>query len=158
MLFCLHSFSITGQLLADDGSTSSSNIAVTSTSSSAEKTLSTQESTLSTIEKTSSSSNESTETNLSGTKTTESTTTSTTATTTTTTTSSSSEETNDSPELKYSAHVSNIGWQSFVENGKTAGTTDKNLGVEALQFLLKSDKIKGNLKARVHVRQLGWID
>ncbi|MDK2844927.1 MAG: hypothetical protein PWP69_1719 [Enterococcus sp.] len=23
---------------------------------------------------------------------------------------------------------------------------------------MKSDKIKGNLKARVHVRQLGWMD
>lgn len=75
----------------------------------------------------------------------------------TTTTSEEAIE-NEVPKLNYSAHVSNIGWQSMANNGEIAGTTGKNLEIEALKFSLNSKKIEGHIEARVHVRNLGWLN
>ena len=33
-------------------------------------------------------------------------------------------------------YISNVGWQSWVTSGKTAGTTGKSLAIEAMQIKL----------------------
>lgn len=60
------------------------------------------------------------------------------------------------PLVRYSGHVQNIGWQSFVNDGETAGTTGKNLNLEALQVELEDGAGSGSIQVRAHVRDLGW--
>lgn len=60
--------------------------------------------------------------------------------------------------LSYSAHVSNIGWQSYVASGEIAGTTGRNLSVEALRFKLANAGEGDAVKVRAHVRNIGWQD
>lgn len=60
-------------------------------------------------------------------------------------------------ELNYQAHVRNIGWMNKVDNGNVAGTTGKNLSLEALKLQLSTTNF-GNIVARAHVRNIGWQD
>ncbi len=57
--------------------------------------------------------------------------------------------------LTYNAHVSNIGWMSSLKNGSIAGSTGRNLPLEALQLHLSTNSL-GNVLARAHVRSIGW--
>ena len=57
--------------------------------------------------------------------------------------------------LTYNAHVSNIGWMSSLKNGSIAGTTGRNLSLEALRLNL-STKGLGDVLSRAHVRSIGW--
>lgn len=56
--------------------------------------------------------------------------------------------------VSYRAHVQNIGWQSYVSNGETAGTTGSGLRVEALS--LKVEGVNGGIRYRAHVQNVGW--
>lgn len=60
--------------------------------------------------------------------------------------------------LTYSAHVSDIGWQAYVSSGEIAGTTGRNLSVEALSFKLLNAGAGDAVKVRAHVRNIGWQD
>lgn len=60
--------------------------------------------------------------------------------------------------LTYSAHVSDIGWQPYVSSGEIAGTTGRNLSVEALSFKLLNAGADDAVKVRAHVRNIGWQD
>ena len=60
--------------------------------------------------------------------------------------------------LSYSAHVSEIGWQPYVSSGDIAGTTGRNLSVEALSFKLLNAGTGDAVKVRAHVRNIGWQD
>ena len=42
----------------------------------------------------------------------------------------------DAANVNYRAHVANIGWQDWVGNGQTAGTTGRGLRMEALEVRL----------------------
>lgn len=59
--------------------------------------------------------------------------------------------------ISYKAHVTNIGWQSEVTNGTTAGTTGQNLAMQAIQINYPNDAGL-NLKYQVHVSNKGWMD
>ena len=59
--------------------------------------------------------------------------------------------------VSYEAHVSDIGWQTFVQNGEIAGTTGQNKGVEALKLQLSNAR-NGGIEYRAHVRDIGWQD
>ena len=59
------------------------------------------------------------------------------------------------PAVVYQAHVSNIGWMSSVYDGNVAGTTGKNLPMEALKLSL-GDDIDGSIEAMAHVSNVGW--
>lgn len=52
--------------------------------------------------------------------------------------------------LSYSAHVHDIGWQSTVHSGQTAGTTGRSLAVEALTFSSQ------DVQVSAHVQNIGW--
>lgn len=60
------------------------------------------------------------------------------------------------PSLTYRSHVQYIGWQSNVGAGKTAGTTNRGLRLEALQINLKNFDGKSGVSCRAHVADIGW--
>ena len=60
--------------------------------------------------------------------------------------------------LTYRAHVSDLGWLSYVSDGQTAGTTGRALAVEALQFSLADAKYSGDIQCSAHVQDIGWMD
>ena len=58
--------------------------------------------------------------------------------------------------ISYKSHVRNIGWQGLVSNGETAGTTGKNLGMEALVINLENMPAGSSIQYRAHVQDIGW--
>lgn len=67
--------------------------------------------------------------------------------------------------ISYSAHVSNIGWQSYVSTGEVAGTTGQGRNMEALQMMLPDasavgesgiNYYDGGIEYRAHVSDIGW--
>lgn len=58
--------------------------------------------------------------------------------------------------IQYQGHVSQIGWQSWQKDGASAGTTGKNLGMEALRMNLLAPEYAGGVKYRAHVQNIGW--
>ncbi len=62
--------------------------------------------------------------------------------------------------LQYRAHVSEIGWQSAVKDGATAGTTGRALSIEALQVSVANAGLDetGDVEVRAHVADIGWRD
>lgn len=58
--------------------------------------------------------------------------------------------------VSYRAHVQNIGWQGYVSNGGTAGTTGRGLRVEALSLMVAG--VNGGIRYRAHVQNIGWQD
>ena len=62
--------------------------------------------------------------------------------------------------IRYKTHVQNIGWQDWVGNGETAGTTGQDLRIEAVQIELTGAMAeKYDIYYRVHVSDygtLGW--
>ena len=61
--------------------------------------------------------------------------------------------------VSYNTHVQDIGWTSFVNDGKTSGTTGKSKRVEAVQIKLNGvDKnITDPIEYKVHVQDIGWM-
>lgn len=55
--------------------------------------------------------------------------------------------------IKYRAHVQYDGWQEWVSGGEIAGTTGRELRMEAVQLDLP---FKVNVKA--HIERIGWVD
>jgi N-acetylmuramoyl-L-alanine amidase CwlA len=55
----------------------------------------------------------------------------------------------------YQAHVENIGWQSEVRNGETAGTTGQALRLEGLMVRLENSN--AHLEIEGHIENKGWI-
>ena len=60
------------------------------------------------------------------------------------------------PLITYSAHVSEIGWQGAVKDGEIAGTTGRNLPLEALRVSLGEGAGDGSVEMRAHVSNIGW--
>ena len=58
--------------------------------------------------------------------------------------------------IGYQAHVQNIGWQGRTVDGATAGTTGKNLTLEALTVPLGGGAGTGGVQVRAHVTNIGW--
>ena len=52
--------------------------------------------------------------------------------------------------ISYAGHVQNIGWQSNVSNGATAGSVGQGLRLEALRFATSGQTV------RAHVQNIGW--
>ena len=62
------------------------------------------------------------------------------------------------PHIKYSAHVEEIGWQDFMQDGATAGTIGEALRVEALKIELINAPATAHVKYRVYVQGTGWTN
>lgn len=61
-------------------------------------------------------------------------------------------------DISYRAHVSELGWQGYVEHGATSGTTGRGLGLEALNVKLTNQVLDGDVEVRGHVSDVGWQD
>lgn len=62
------------------------------------------------------------------------------------------------PVIEYKAHVQNIGWQENVSENEIAGTTGKNLRMEAIKIKIKGLEENINIKYQTHVQDIGWQD
>ena len=63
-----------------------------------------------------------------------------------------------SPHIKYSAHVEEIGWQEYVENGAIIGTVGESLRIEALKIQLINVPSTAHIKYKSYVQGIGWTD
>lgn len=60
------------------------------------------------------------------------------------------------PNVNYQTHVQEIGWQGFVRNGESAGTSGKKLRLEAIKITLSDAALAGNIEYSTHVQSIGW--
>ena len=60
--------------------------------------------------------------------------------------------------IKYSAHVEEIGWQEYVQDGELAGTTGQNLEIEALKLELINAPDTAHIKYKSYVEGEGWSE
>ncbi|AAK76749.1 transglutaminase/protease-like cytokinesis protein 3 [Clostridium acetobutylicum] len=58
--------------------------------------------------------------------------------------------------ISYEAHVQNIGWQNWVNDGAEAGTDGQALRVEALKVKLINAPVGAQITYRTHVQNIGW--
>lgn len=62
--------------------------------------------------------------------------------------------TTKTPQVLYSTHVENIGWQAEKSNGQLAGTEGKSLRLEAIKIKLKD--ADGKIQYQTHIQNIGW--
>lgn len=62
------------------------------------------------------------------------------------------------PELLYSAHIQNIGWQEEKVAGTLAGTKGQALRMEAIKIGFSDDTLNSQIEYRAHVQNIGWQD
>lgn len=60
------------------------------------------------------------------------------------------------PNISYRTHVQNIGWQSYVKNGKMAGTSGRCLRLEGININLENNKYGGGISYQTHIQNIGW--
>ena len=58
--------------------------------------------------------------------------------------------------VSYQTHVQDIGWQDYVSNGATSGTSGQSKRLEAIR--IKLDGVSGGIEYRTHVQDIGWQD
>ncbi len=71
-------------------------------------------------------------------------------------TASSGEEKDDHTGITYRVHVQSFGWQSWLENAKTAGTVGQQKRIEALELKLTDPAYSGEIRYQTHVQSYGW--
>ncbi|MBO1300381.1 MULTISPECIES: N-acetylmuramoyl-L-alanine amidase [unclassified Enterococcus] len=62
----------------------------------------------------------------------------------------------NSPTVSYQTHVKNIGWQTNQTNGSIAGTTGRNLWMEAIRITTSGTGVSGDIEYSSHVKNIGW--
>ncbi len=60
------------------------------------------------------------------------------------------------PSISYRTHVQNIGWQSYVKNGKMAGTSGRCLRLEGINIKLENNQYGGGISYQTHIQNIGW--
>ena len=58
--------------------------------------------------------------------------------------------------IKYKSHVQDIGWQDYVKDGISSGTSGRCLRVEALKLKAYNLPEEVKLKYKAHVQDIGW--
>ena len=61
------------------------------------------------------------------------------------------------PNVKYIGHISNIGWENYIKNGETVGSTRGNK-LEAIKIALENATKGANIKYQAHVQNIGWMN
>jgi M6 family metalloprotease-like protein len=59
------------------------------------------------------------------------------------------------PSVSYQTHVQNIGWQNYVSDGSTSGTSGQALRLEGIHIKTTGDANLG-ITYRTHVENVGW--
>lgn len=60
--------------------------------------------------------------------------------------------------VKYKTHVQTYGWQSWMSDGETAGTSGEAKRLEAVRIELVNPEANGSIEYRTHVQSYGWQD
>ncbi|MFV0394231.1 MAG: GH25 family lysozyme [Coprobacillaceae bacterium] len=60
------------------------------------------------------------------------------------------------PEIHYTTHVQDLGWQGYVKNGQTAGTMASSKRLEALKIKVTNNDYLGDVEYQAHVQDIGW--
>ncbi len=61
------------------------------------------------------------------------------------------------PSVNYSTHVQDIGWQGYVKDGATAGTTGKSKRLEGIKIKLSNNSLyEGSIQYQTHIQDIGW--
>ncbi len=60
------------------------------------------------------------------------------------------------PSVSYRTHVQNDGWQGYVKDGATAGTSGRSLRLEGIKIKLQNAPYSGGVEYRTHVQNDGW--
>ena len=58
--------------------------------------------------------------------------------------------------VSYTTHVQSYGWQSYVSNGKMAGTEGEAKRLEGIKIKLENQEYAGNVLYRTHIQKIGW--
>ena len=56
----------------------------------------------------------------------------------------------------YSTHIQEIGWQRYIADGNTAGTTGEARRLEAIKIKLANSPYTGSIEYRTHIQSYGW--
>ncbi len=64
----------------------------------------------------------------------------------------------ENPGVRYHTHVQTYGWQAWVTNGATSGTSSESKRMEALKACFAVSTTPGSLLYRTHVQTYGWQD
>ncbi|MCI8292664.1 MAG: hypothetical protein HFH53_03900 [Hespellia sp.] len=62
------------------------------------------------------------------------------------------------PSVAYRTHVQTHGWQEWVSNGKTAGTTGEAKRLEGIKINLENVSTDGGIQYKTHIQTHGWGD
>ncbi|MGX7205781.1 MucBP domain-containing protein [Enterococcus pingfangensis] len=60
------------------------------------------------------------------------------------------------PKISYRTHVQSIGWQNYVGNAQTSGTSGQSKRVEAIQIQTENNTLAGGIQYRTHIQSKGW--
>ena len=60
--------------------------------------------------------------------------------------------------VKYQAHIQNVGWQEYKENGATAGAIGQSKRLEGIKIKLENAPYSGDIEYSTHVENIGWMD
>ena len=58
--------------------------------------------------------------------------------------------------LSYQTHLQTIGWQGYVNDGETSGTSGQAKRLEAIQIELINAAYGGSIQYRTHIQTYGW--
>ena len=58
--------------------------------------------------------------------------------------------------VKYVSHVQDYGWQNWVSDGATSGTTGKGKRVEGIKIKLENAPSNAKITYQAHVQDIGW--
>lgn len=60
--------------------------------------------------------------------------------------------------VTYKTHVQTFGWQDWVSNGASAGTTGLAKRLESIQIKTSAPASQGGIRYKTHVQTYGWLD
>ena len=58
--------------------------------------------------------------------------------------------------VRYRTHVQRVGWQPYVRDGATSGTTGQSLRLEGINVTANGSPYSGSIRYRTHVQTYGW--
>lgn len=58
--------------------------------------------------------------------------------------------------IAYTTHVEKVGWQEYVTDGLTAGTSGRSLRLEGIKIKLNNPKYSGDVEYKTHIQNIGW--
>ncbi|WKY46955.1 S8 family serine peptidase [Eubacteriaceae bacterium ES3] len=64
----------------------------------------------------------------------------------------------EAPDVFYHTHVQNYGWQNYVSNGETSGTSGEGLRLEGIEINLGGSDYDLGIAYSTHVENYGWQD